>query len=99
MQLDDTNYAYLCDPKMLERIAATGDDPKALPLRYAKVINASIADRPTIYTSYWESSPFWDGWEARTERVTSRCSRSCSATSRSTTTTQLLPTAACRRCG
>ncbi len=46
VQLDDTNYAYLCDPKMLERIAATGDDPAALPKRYAKVINASIAGRP-----------------------------------------------------
>jgi len=46
LQLDDTNLAYLCDPKMREAARARGDDPNELPRRYAKLINAAIADRP-----------------------------------------------------
>ena len=46
VQLDDTNLAYLCDPKMREGARSRGDDPDELPRRYARVINASIADRP-----------------------------------------------------
>jgi 5-methyltetrahydropteroyltriglutamate--homocysteine methyltransferase len=46
LQLDDTNLAYLCDPKMREGAKARGDDPNELPRRYAKLINAAIQDRP-----------------------------------------------------
>ncbi len=46
VQLDDTNLAYLCDAKMREGARARGDDPSALPRRYAKLINAAIAGRP-----------------------------------------------------
>jgi 5-methyltetrahydropteroyltriglutamate--homocysteine methyltransferase len=46
LQLDDTNLAYLCDPKMREGARARGDDPDALPRRYARLINAAIAQRP-----------------------------------------------------
>jgi 5-methyltetrahydropteroyltriglutamate--homocysteine methyltransferase len=46
VQLDDTNLAYLCDPKMREAARSRGDDPAALPQRYARLINAAIADRP-----------------------------------------------------
>src|SRR5438552_10196874 len=46
VQLDDTNLAYLCDPKMREGARARGDDPDELPRRYARLINAAIADRP-----------------------------------------------------
>ena len=46
LQLDDTNLAYLCDPRMREAARARGDDPNQLPRRYAKLINAAIADRP-----------------------------------------------------
>ena len=46
LQLDDTNLAYLCDPKMREGARARGDDPDELPRRYAKLINAAIAARP-----------------------------------------------------
>ncbi len=28
VQLDDTNLAYLCDPKMREAARARGDDPE-----------------------------------------------------------------------
>ena len=46
VQLDDTNLAYLCDPKLREGARNRGDDPDELPRRYARVINAAIADRP-----------------------------------------------------
>ena len=46
VQLDDTNLAYLCDPKMREGARQRGDDPDELPRRYAALINAAIADRP-----------------------------------------------------
>jgi 5-methyltetrahydropteroyltriglutamate--homocysteine methyltransferase len=46
LQLDDTNLAYLCDPKMREGARARGDDPNELPRRYAKLINAAIAKKP-----------------------------------------------------
>ena len=46
LQLDDTNLAYLCDAKMREGAKARGDDPDELPRRYARLINAAIADRP-----------------------------------------------------
>jgi 5-methyltetrahydropteroyltriglutamate--homocysteine methyltransferase len=46
LQLDDTNLAYLCDPKLREATRARGDDPDELPRMYARWINACIADRP-----------------------------------------------------
>ncbi|MEY4514460.1 MAG: hypothetical protein RLZZ450_6582 [Pseudomonadota bacterium] len=46
VQMDDTNLAYLCDPKMREGARSRGDDPDELPHRYAKLINAAIDDRP-----------------------------------------------------
>ena len=50
VQLDDTNLAYLCDEKMREGARQRGDDPNELPRRYAKLINAAIADRPAGMT-------------------------------------------------
>ncbi len=50
VQLDDTNLAYLCDPKLREGARQRGDDPDELPRRYAKLINAAIADRPKDMT-------------------------------------------------
>jgi 5-methyltetrahydropteroyltriglutamate--homocysteine methyltransferase len=50
VQLDDTNLAYLCDEKMREGARQRGDDPNQLPRRYAKLINAAIADRPAGMT-------------------------------------------------
>ena len=46
LQLDDTNLAYLCDPKMREGAKQRGDDPDELPRRYARLINACISGRP-----------------------------------------------------
>jgi 5-methyltetrahydropteroyltriglutamate--homocysteine methyltransferase len=46
LQLDDTNLAYLCDPRQREAARARGDDPDELPLRYARLINAAIKGHP-----------------------------------------------------
>jgi 5-methyltetrahydropteroyltriglutamate--homocysteine methyltransferase len=50
LQLDDTNLAYLCDEKMREGARQRGDDPDELPRRYAALINAAIAGRPSDMT-------------------------------------------------
>ncbi|MET0291787.1 MAG: 5-methyltetrahydropteroyltriglutamate--homocysteine S-methyltransferase [Steroidobacteraceae bacterium] len=46
VQLDDTNLAYLCDPKMREAARQRGDDPNELPRRYAAFINKVVAQKP-----------------------------------------------------
>ncbi|HLK23718.1 MAG TPA: 5-methyltetrahydropteroyltriglutamate--homocysteine S-methyltransferase [Caulobacteraceae bacterium] len=46
LQLDDTNLAYLCDPKLREGARAIGEDPTRLPHTYARLINAALAGRP-----------------------------------------------------
>lgn len=50
IQLDDTNLAYLCDPKMRIAAAERGDDPNELPRTYAALINSVIDGRPTDLT-------------------------------------------------
>jgi 5-methyltetrahydropteroyltriglutamate--homocysteine methyltransferase len=50
LQIDDVNFAYLCDPKMREGARKIGEDPEKLPLRYANLINESIKDRPAGMT-------------------------------------------------
>jgi 5-methyltetrahydropteroyltriglutamate--homocysteine methyltransferase len=51
VQLDDTNLAYLCDPKLREGAKSRGDDPDELPKRYARLINGAIAGRPAGMTA------------------------------------------------
>ncbi|MCH7478300.1 MAG: 5-methyltetrahydropteroyltriglutamate--homocysteine S-methyltransferase [SAR324 cluster bacterium] len=46
LQLDDTNFAYLCDPAMRERTREIGEDPDILPILYARLINDAISTRP-----------------------------------------------------
>lgn len=46
LQLDDTNLAYLCDPAMRAGTAARGEDPGALPMLYARLINQALQGRP-----------------------------------------------------
>ena len=50
VQLDDTNLAYLCDEQQRAGARARGDDPESLPRRYAALINAALADRPSGMT-------------------------------------------------
>ena len=51
LQLDEVNFAYLCDPALREQVRTNiGEDPDELPHTYAKLINASIAGRPSDLT-------------------------------------------------
>ena len=50
LQLDEVNFAYLCDPKLREQVANRGDDPGKLPAIYAGMINAAISDIPADMT-------------------------------------------------
>jgi 5-methyltetrahydropteroyltriglutamate--homocysteine methyltransferase len=50
LQLDEVNLAYLCDPALRDQVRQRGDDPDALPLAYADMINAAIADIPAGMT-------------------------------------------------
>lgn len=50
LQLDDTNLAYLCDPKMRAAAQARGEDPNELPRTYAALINSVIDNRPADLT-------------------------------------------------
>ena len=50
LQIDDTNLAYLCDPKMRKSALDMGEDPDKLPHTYAKLINDCIKDRPATMT-------------------------------------------------
>ncbi|MGE0825621.1 MAG: 5-methyltetrahydropteroyltriglutamate--homocysteine S-methyltransferase [Candidatus Binatia bacterium] len=48
LQIDDVNFAYMCDPKLRADVRANiNEDPEQLTHTYAKLINESIASRPT----------------------------------------------------
>jgi 5-methyltetrahydropteroyltriglutamate--homocysteine methyltransferase len=64
LQLDDITFAYLCDPKIQATARANGDDPDALPSRYARVINDALRGRPedmtvTIHTCRGNFKSAW----------------------------------------
>lgn len=51
LQLDDTNLAYLCDPKMRsEAETRHGSDAKQIASQYANLINKAIEKRPNDMT-------------------------------------------------
>jgi 5-methyltetrahydropteroyltriglutamate--homocysteine methyltransferase len=46
LQLDEVNFAYLCDPKLRREVQSYGENPDQLPHTYATLINGAIASRP-----------------------------------------------------
>ncbi|KAI8624578.1 hypothetical protein F5Y19DRAFT_308283 [Xylariaceae sp. FL1651] len=50
VQLDDTNLAYLCDPKMRAEAEQRHGDANELARQYASLINAAISKRPKDMT-------------------------------------------------
>jgi len=46
LQLDDTAWSMICDPSEREKSKGRGDDPDALPRRYARLTNAALQDKP-----------------------------------------------------
>jgi 5-methyltetrahydropteroyltriglutamate--homocysteine methyltransferase len=47
LQLDDTAWSMICDPKEREHSRARGDDPERLPEKYAAMTNKALAGRPS----------------------------------------------------
>jgi 5-methyltetrahydropteroyltriglutamate--homocysteine methyltransferase len=50
LQLDDTAFAYLCDPKIRDACRKNGDDPAKLPQTYADTIGKALQGRPAGMT-------------------------------------------------
>jgi 5-methyltetrahydropteroyltriglutamate--homocysteine methyltransferase len=50
LQIDEVNFAYLCDPKLRQEVQNIGEDPATLPHTYARLINGAIASRPADMT-------------------------------------------------
>src|SRR5258708_10839839 len=46
LQIDEVNFAYLCDPTLRDEVKALGEDPATLPKTYARLINQTIATKP-----------------------------------------------------
>src|SRR4029079_627992 len=50
LQLDEVNFAYLCDPDLRALVSRRGDNPDELPHIYARMINGAISDVPDDMT-------------------------------------------------
>jgi 5-methyltetrahydropteroyltriglutamate--homocysteine methyltransferase len=46
LQIDETNFAYLCDPAMRKEAQNIGENPDELPKTYAKIINDALSSAP-----------------------------------------------------
>src|SRR3974390_1642040 len=46
LQLDDTAWSMICDPKQREDSRKRGDDPDALPSRYTRMTNKALEAKP-----------------------------------------------------
>ena len=46
LQMDDTAWSMICDPKEREHSRERGDDPDKLPAIYAAMTNKALADKP-----------------------------------------------------
>ncbi len=46
LQIDEVNFAYLCDQRLRQQVKARGEDPDRLPETYAELLNAAISKRP-----------------------------------------------------
>ncbi|MGH8980604.1 MAG: 5-methyltetrahydropteroyltriglutamate--homocysteine S-methyltransferase, partial [Acidimicrobiales bacterium] len=66
LQLDDTSLAYVNDPAQREMLAARGDDPARLHLRYIAQMNAALEGRPEgmAVTTHLCRGNFQSSWAA-----------------------------------
>jgi len=77
LQFDDVSVACLCDPDIRAQIRRDGEDPDALPLTYARVLNGLIAERPpslsvTLHTCRGNFQSMWmasGGYDAVAEAI------------------------------
>jgi 5-methyltetrahydropteroyltriglutamate--homocysteine methyltransferase len=49
-QIDEVNFAYLCDPALRNDVKKLGEDPETLPKTYAKLLNECVAGLPADMT-------------------------------------------------
>jgi 5-methyltetrahydropteroyltriglutamate--homocysteine methyltransferase len=47
LQIDETNFPFLCDPKLHGHVRSIGEDPKTIQHTYAKLLNDVTRDRPS----------------------------------------------------
>jgi 5-methyltetrahydropteroyltriglutamate--homocysteine methyltransferase len=47
LQIDETNYPFLCDPKLHDHVHSIGEDPKTIQQTYAKLLNDMTRARPS----------------------------------------------------
>ncbi|MDT2024477.1 5-methyltetrahydropteroyltriglutamate--homocysteine S-methyltransferase [Methylocella sp. CPCC 101449] len=50
IQIDETNFPFLCDPNMHDHVRSIGEDPVKLQMKYKNLINAVTKDRPDDLT-------------------------------------------------
>jgi len=50
VQIDETNFPFLCDPNMHEHVRYIGEDPKGLQIKYRDLLNAVTRDKPQDLT-------------------------------------------------
>jgi 5-methyltetrahydropteroyltriglutamate--homocysteine methyltransferase len=71
LQIDDCNFAFLCDPAVQARLRQQGDDPDWLVGAFARLVSDSLGDRPqgmsiTMHScrgnfrSTWMSEGSWE---------------------------------------
>jgi 5-methyltetrahydropteroyltriglutamate--homocysteine methyltransferase len=46
IQIDETNFPFLCDPKMHDHVRSIGEDPITIQQTYAKLLNDVTSGRP-----------------------------------------------------
>jgi 5-methyltetrahydropteroyltriglutamate--homocysteine methyltransferase len=66
LQIDEVNFAYLCDPNMRAQAVKIGENPDELPHTYARLINDAIASRPKdmVVTMHLCRGNFEGAWVA-----------------------------------
>ncbi len=50
LQIDETNFPFLCDPKLHDHVRSIGEDPVGIQKLYAKLINDCLLDKPADMT-------------------------------------------------
>ena len=66
LQIDEVDFAYLCDPVFRGEVERMGEDPEKLPHTYAKLINDSIAGNPSdmVFAMHLCRGNFESAWLA-----------------------------------
>jgi 5-methyltetrahydropteroyltriglutamate--homocysteine methyltransferase len=77
LQIDDCNFAFLCDPMMRQKLRQQGDDPDWTLRAFVRLVADALADRPpgltiTMHSCRGNFRSTWlaeGGWEAVADLV------------------------------